>query len=81
MKYQIQETIIVEENDTETVKDFVYRNLTEQEFLVEYLRNPKLAYWVLENENTKQYYKNGKLMVTIRDGVVTNHSFLEKKDK
>jgi hypothetical protein len=75
MKYQIPEHIIIEQNDTETIKDIIYHELDEQEFLVEYLKNPRLAYWTVdEDSNTKQHYKNGSLMVTIRDGIVVNHT-------
>jgi hypothetical protein len=81
MKYRIPEVIIIEQNDTETIKDIIYHELTEQEFLVEYLRNPRLTYWVAEEDGTKHHYKNGRLVVTIKNGVVVNHSFLEKNAK
>jgi hypothetical protein len=30
MKYRIPETIIIEQNDTETIKDIIYHELNEQ---------------------------------------------------
>jgi len=74
MKYQIPEHIIIEQNDTETIKDIIYHELDEQEFLVEYLKNPKLTYWQIVNDTTKHHYKNGNLMVTVKDGMITNHT-------
>jgi hypothetical protein len=74
MKYRIPEHVIIEQNDTETIKDIIYHELDEQEFLVEYLRNPKLTYWVTDDDNIKRHYKNGILMASIENGVVTNHS-------
>jgi hypothetical protein len=79
MKYRIPETIIIEQNDTEIIKDIIYHELNEAEFLVEYLRNPRLSYWQDYPNGTKEHYKNGRLMVTIRDSIVVNHSFLDKK--
>jgi len=81
MKYRIPETIIIEQKENETIKDIIYHELTEQEFLVEYLKNPKLAYWQDYPNGTREHYKNGKLMVTIKDSIVVNHSFLEKNTK
>lgn len=75
MKYQIPEHIIIEQNDTETIKDIIYHELTEQEFLMKYLKNPRLAYWTVdEDTGTKHHYRDGRLMVTIRDGIVVNHT-------
>lgn len=74
MKYKIQNIIILEELENETVHDIIYHELDEQEFLVEYLKNPRLAYWKIEDNGTKHHYKDGKLMVTIRDGIVVNHT-------
>lgn len=81
MKYRIPETIIIEENDTEMIKDVIYHELTEPEFLVEYLKNPLLSYWKEHDCGMRQHYKNGKLMVTIKDSIVINHTFLEKNTK
>lgn len=81
MKYRIPETIIIEQNDTETVKDIIYHELTEEEFLVEYLKNPRLAYWVSEDDGTKHHYKNGRLMASVKDSMVINHAFLDKNAK
>jgi hypothetical protein len=74
MKYRIPEVIIIEQNDTETIKDIIYHELDEAEFLIEYLRNPRLSYWTADDQGTKYHYKNGKLMATVKDGVVINHS-------
>ena len=74
MKYKIQNIIILEELENETVHDIIYHELDEQEFLVEYLKNPRLIYWQIEDDGTKHHYKDGKLMVTIRDGIVVNHT-------
>ena len=74
MKYKIQNTIILEELENETVHDIIYHELTEQEFLMKYLKNPRLTYWQIEDDGTKHHYRDGKLMVTIRDGIVANHS-------
>ena len=81
MKYRIPETIILQTIDNETIKDIVYHELNEQEFLVEYLKNPKLSYWQDHPDGTKQHYKNGKLMVTIFGDQITNHMFLDKNAK
>lgn len=80
MKYRIPETIIIEQNDTETIKDVIFHELDEQEFLVEYLRNPRLSYWQDHPDGTRQHYKNNKLMVTIFGDQVINHTVLDKKD-
>jgi len=75
MKYRIPEHIIIEETDAGTIKDIIFHELSEQEFLVEYLKNPKLNYWQDHPDGTKQHYKNGKLMVTIFENQVINHAF------
>jgi len=74
MKYKIQNIIILEELENETVHDIIYHELTEQEFLMKYLKNPRLTYWQIEDDGTKHHYRDGKLMVTIRDGIVVNHT-------
>jgi hypothetical protein len=75
MKYTIPETIVISKIGHEEVRDIIYHELTEQEFLVEYLKNPNLAYWTTDDDNnTKRHYKNGLLMATVRDGIVINHS-------
>jgi hypothetical protein len=61
MKYKIQQIIILEELENETVKDIVLKEFTEQEFLVEYLKNPRLTYWKIDDSGNKFYYKNGEL--------------------
>lgn len=81
MKYRIPEHVIISQTDTEIIKDIIYHELTEAEFLVEYLRNPKLTYWQDHPDGTRQNYKNGKLMVTIFENQVINHSFLDKNTK
>lgn len=81
MKYRIPEHIIISQTDTETVKDIIYHELTEAEFLVEYLKNPRLTYWQDYDDGTRQNYKNGKLMFTIKDNVVVNHAFIDKTTK
>jgi hypothetical protein len=73
MKYRIQKIIILEELENETVKDIIYQELDEQEFLVHYLKDPMMSYWVTDDNNIKRHYKNGKLVVTIENGIVTNH--------
>lgn len=79
MKYRIPETIIIEQNDTETIKDIIHHELTEQEFLVEYLKNPRLSYWQDLDDGTSHHYKNGVLMVTVKDSIVVNHIFNNKR--
>ena len=74
MKYRIPEHVIIEETPDAIIKDIIYHELDEQEFLVEYLRNPRLTYWVTDDQGTKYHYKNGILMASIENGVVTNHS-------
>jgi len=74
MKYRIPEHITIQTIDNETIKDIIYHELNEQEFLVEYLRNPRLSYWKDYPDGTKEHYKNGKLMATIKDSIVVNHS-------
>jgi hypothetical protein len=74
MKYQISEHVIIEETPDAIIKDIIYHELDEQEFLVEYLKNPRLTYWVTDDDNIKRHYKNGILMASIENGVVTNHS-------
>ena len=63
--------------DNEIIKDIVYHELTEQEFLIHYLKDPKLAYWTVEDNNIKKFYKHGRLMATIENGVVTNHTSIK----
>lgn len=75
MKYRIPETIIIEQNDTETVKDIVFKELDEQEFLVELLKNPQMPYWATAEDGTRSYYKNGKLLATVKGSTVINHYF------
>jgi len=55
MKYRIPEHIIISQTDTEIIKDIVYHELTEAEFLVEYLRNPGLTYWQDHPDGTKHH--------------------------
>ena len=67
MKYRIQKIIILEELENETVKDIIYQELDEQEFLVHYLKDPNLSYWKIDG-STKYHYKNNKLIATVKDG-------------
>jgi hypothetical protein len=78
MKYRIPEHITIQTIDNETIKDIIYHELDEQEFLVEYLKNPKLAYWIIDDFGVKKHYKNGELQVTIDGDNVTNHSWIAK---
>jgi hypothetical protein len=79
MKYRIPEHIIIEETPDAVIKDIIYHELNEQEFLIHYLQDPLLSYWQDHDDGTRQHYNKGKLVVTIKNGVVVNHSFLEKK--
>jgi hypothetical protein len=67
MKYQISEHITIQTIDNETIKDIVFHELTEQEFLVHYLKDPNLSYWKIDGD-TKYHYKNNKLIATVKDG-------------
>ena len=59
MKYKVQNIIILEELENETVHDIVYQELTEQEFLVKYLQNPDLIYWAIHDDGTRDMYRKG----------------------
>lgn len=74
MKYKIPNHVIVEQKDKETIKDIVYNELNEQEFLVEYLKNPRLNYWKIYSDSHREMYSDGLLMVTIKDSIVVNHA-------
>jgi hypothetical protein len=78
MKYRIPEYIVIEQNDNETVKDIIYHEFNEQEFLIKFLQNPRLSYWKDSPDGTKQHYRNGELQVTIKDSVVINNYFNKK---
>lgn len=62
MKYKIPQTIILEELENETIKDIVFNELNEQEFLVHYLKNPRLTYLKIDDMGNRFYYKNGELI-------------------
>jgi hypothetical protein len=74
MKYTIRETIDFETIHHGIVKDFKYTDVTEQEFLVRYLKDPKMNYITEDSQGVKRYYNRGELEVT-RDGdKVINHT-------
>lgn len=73
MKYTIRETIEVETIHHGTVKDFKYDDVTEQEFLVRYLKDPKMTYITEDDLGVKRYYNRGKLEVTRNGLEVINH--------
>jgi len=73
MKYKIQNTQVIEEKDGVEIRDIVYEDLTEQEFLVKYLQNPSLIYWQLHDDGSRDYYRNGKHMANVDvNGLATN---------
>ena len=65
MKYKIQNIIILEELENETVHDIVYHELTEQEFLVKYLQNPDLIYWAIHDDGSKDMYRKGSHIASV----------------
>ena len=65
MKYKIQNTVIIEEKDGVEVRDIVYEELNEQDFLVKYLQNPSLIYWQLHDDGSRDYYRNGRHTASI----------------
>jgi hypothetical protein len=65
MKYKVQNTIVVENIDGVEIRDIVYQELTEQEFLVKYLQNPDLIYWQIYDDGTRDYYRNNKLTARV----------------
>ena len=67
MKYTIRETIWTETRHHGSVKDFKYVDITEQEFLLRYLQNPRLNYITEDDLGVKRFYNRGVLEVT-RDG-------------
>lgn len=73
MKYKIQNIIILEQLDGVEVRDIVYQELTEEEFLVRYLQNPELVYWAIHDDGTRDMYRKNKHYATVHpDGTVTN---------
>lgn len=74
MKYRIPEHILLQTIDNEQIKDVIFHELTEAEFLVEYLKNPSLNYWKIYSETHREMYSDGHLMVTIQDSIITNHA-------
>ena len=74
MKYTIRETILFETRHHEVVNDFTYTDVTEQEFLLRYLQNPRLNYITEDDLGVRRHYSRGVLQVT-RDGdKVVNHT-------
>ena len=65
MRYKIQNIIVLEELENETVHDIVYLDLNEQEFLVKYLQNPDVIYWAIHDDGTRDFYRKGKHMVSV----------------
>jgi hypothetical protein len=65
MKYKIQNIIILEELDGVEIRDIVYQELTEQEFLIKYLQNPSLIYWQIHDDGSRDYYRNNKHTASI----------------
>jgi len=78
MKYLIQETIIIKTDNNEEIRDFVKKELTEEEFLLAKLKDPKLAYWTIDLQGVKRHYRNCELQVTIHGDQITNHSLLSQ---
>ena len=76
MKYRIPETIIIQQDNNEIIKDVIYHEMEELEFFTEYLKNPKLAYWTIDEQGIRKHYRNGELQVTIDGDKITNHSFV-----
>ncbi len=74
MRYRIQNIVILEELENgDTVRDIVYEELTEQEFLIRYLADPDLVYWAYHDDGSRDMYRKGKHYATIHaDGTVTN---------
>jgi hypothetical protein len=73
MKYKIQNIVVLEELDGVEIRDIVYQELNEQEFLVKYLQNPNLMYWAIHDDGSKDYYRDGKHMANIdASGKATN---------
>lgn len=78
MKYRISEHIIIKNEKNETFKDIIYHELEELDFFTEYLKNPRLAYWTIDDSGVKKFYKNTELQVTIDGDNIINHSFVAK---
>ena len=73
MKYKIQEVITISSDDDVEIRDIIYHDLTEQEFLVRYLANPDLVYWAIHDDGTRDMYRKNKHMARVHpDGSVTN---------
>jgi hypothetical protein len=73
MKYKIQNVVVLEELDGVEIRDIVYEELSEQEFLVKYLQNPDLMYWAIHDDGTRDFYRNGKHMANVDvNGLATN---------
>jgi len=64
MKYHVRQTIWCEIRHGNLVQDFVYHEFNEQEFLIEYLRDPELTYWTEDLQGVKRYYNRGILETT-----------------
>jgi hypothetical protein len=73
MKYKIQNVVVLEVLDGVEIRDIIYEELSEQEFLVKYLQNPDLMYWVIHDDGTRDFYRNGKHMANVDvNGLATN---------
>lgn len=73
MKYKIQNIIILEELDGVEIRDIVYQDVSEEEFLLKYLQNPNLVYWAYHDDGSRDMYRKGKHYATVHaDGTVTN---------
>ena len=74
MKYTIRETIEFETKHHGTVRDFVYTDVTEQEFLIKYLQNPRMNYVTEDDLGVKRYYNRGELEITRDGNNIINHT-------
>jgi len=72
MKYKIQNVITMETNDG-TINDIIYQELSEQEFLVKYLKDPNMIYWKIYEDGSRDYYSKGSHMAHVdTNGNATN---------
>lgn len=62
MKYRIPEHITIQTIDNETIKDIIFHELDESEFLVHYLKDPELTYTKILDDGTRLHYLQGRLV-------------------
>jgi len=81
MKYKIQDTITVIDEHGQEIREIIYNEFTEQEFLIKYLKNPDLMYWQIHDDGSRDYYRKNKHMATVdAQGNVTNIAGIPTKN-